>query len=137
MLLFLGLMTVLAVQGEIEDWKKDRRDEYNLKTVTANSQRSESNEYNELSKQITMLSANEGFSKMEKPSQESLEQLAIELDQGFKSENQSIDNQNQSNQERVQAFTSYCLNLVNAQYVSDTKKNAILTLLSLRLQGHN
>ena len=131
------LMTVLAVQGEIEEWQRDHQNDYSMKAATANSLQSQSNELTALSQQITTLRMNEGLDKLEKPSQESLEAMAIELDQAFNAENKSIDDQNQNNQERIKAFTSYCLNQVNSQNLSETKKNAILTLLNLRLQGHN
>ena len=131
------LMTVLAVQGEIEDWKNDQQNNYSLNAKNANSQQSEANELGALTQQIEALAVKEGLDKLEKPSQESLEALAIELDQAFNAANQATDNQNQSNQERVNAFTSYCLNLVSSNDLADIKKKAILTLLNLRLQGHN
>lgn len=129
------LMTVLAVQGEIEDWKKDHQNDYSLKA--ANAQQPQSDQYNALSQQIKTLTIKEGLDKLEKPSQETLEALADELDQGFNAEYPSTDDPTQSNEERIKAFTSYCLNLVSAQDTPDTKKKAILTLLNLRLQGHN
>ena len=129
------LMTVLAVQGEIEDWKKDHRDDSRMKAGSINSQPTQSNEYKALSQKITTINMNEGLDKLEKPSQENLEVLANELDEKFNAEYQLTEDQ--SNQERVEAFTSYCLSLVDSQNLSDTKKKAILTLLSLRLQGQN
>jgi hypothetical protein len=131
-------MTVLAVQGEINDWYEEaRRENYNLNAPIAYSKQSQPNQYDELSQQIMTLSIKEGLDKLEKPSQESLETLADELDQQFNAENYAIDDHNQNDEERIKAFTSYCFNLVGSQNLSYTKKKAILTLLSLRLQAHN
>ncbi|WED42368.1 hypothetical protein [Legionella cardiaca] len=126
------LMTVLAVQGEIEDWQKDNYS--SLKSATIKTQ---SKDYDALSQQIKTLSANKGLNALETPSQETLETLADELDQGFNAQYPSVEDENQSNQEHIKAFTAYCLSLIDAQDLSDTKKKAILTLLNLRLQGHN
>lgn len=131
------LMTVLAVQGEIEYWKKDDQNDGSLKAKTAKVQQSQSDQYDGLSQHIKTLNIKEGLNKLEKPDQETLEALTDELDQGFNAEYPLIDDPNQSNAERVKAFTSYCLNLVSSQDMPDTKKKAILTLLNLRLQGHN
>jgi len=64
-----------------------------------------------------------------------LEAIADELDHAFNTANQATDNQDQSNQEEVKAFTTFCFNLLSSHDLSDTKKKAILTLLNLRLQG--
>ncbi|KTC83796.1 hypothetical protein [Legionella brunensis] len=131
------LMTVLAVQGEIEDWQKDQQNNNNLKSATAKAQQLQSNRNEALSQQLKALSMKEGLDKLEKPSEDSLEVLAEELDEAFNAENPSTEDQNQSNQERIDAFTSYCLNLVSSQDLPNIKKKAIVTLLNLRLQGHN
>ncbi len=114
------LMTVLAVQGEIEDWQK-RENEKNR-------------QYYAMMQQLTTVSLNSALDKLAPPRHSSLEALAAELDQGFKAEYPSF--AAQSNEEQVNAFTTYCLNLASSPEQSDTKKKAILTLLNLRLQGH-
>jgi uncharacterized protein YxjI len=124
------LMTVLAVQGEIEDWEKDHRSNYNLKAANATN-----NQYNALSQQINKVSTIEGLNNLGNPSQKSLEHVANELDKKFKATNQLSDDV--SNEERTKAFTSYCLNLVQSDDLSDTKKKAIITLLNLRLKSRN
>ncbi len=133
------LMTVLAVQGEIEEWEllllatKNSR----LRSATVNSSRFTAADSDALSKQIADISEQQGLSQFEDPSKESMEALADELDQAFKTENQSSINENQTNQERIQAFTSFCLNLINSNELPDAKKKAIVSLLKLRLLGHN
>jgi hypothetical protein len=131
------LMTVLAVQGEIEDWQKDHRNNFRSSVANSNSKQSQANEFEVLAQQINAISLDTGLDTLEKPSQKSLEAMAEELDKGFNAENQSTDLQNQSNEEKIKAFTAYSLNLINSGDLSDSKKKAILTLLNLRLQGHN
>ncbi len=127
------LMTVLAVQGEIEDWQKDQRNDNSFKATSTRSQ-SASISDSKLSQKIVTLAKSEGLDKTEKPSQEQLEALANELDQDFNNANPTT--AEQSNEERIQAFTAYCENLIHSPGLPADKKNAILTLLNLRIQGH-
>lgn len=136
------LMTVLAVQGEIEEWKRKQDDDHNYTMKETSNQSKQvyaqikSNDYASIVQQVTDLTINEGLDKRMPPSDERLEALAEELDAGFNAENQSNQAQDQSNEEQVKAFTSYCMNLIHSNLLSDAKKKAILTLLNLRLQGH-
>ena len=123
------LMTVLAVQGEIEEWQKDHRDDNYLKAAKAPKAKT----VDKASQALSTL-AQDSSATTEKPSQEQLEALANELDQDFNTANPSMTEQ--SNEERIQAFTAYCENLIHSPGLPLEKKNAITTLLNLRLQGH-
>lgn len=121
------LMTVLAVQGEIEDWKKNNDSDGYLKAKPNTA-------YTKLSREINTLNSNNHFKTDEKLSEKRIELLANELDQEFNAMHPA--SEEQSNEERVKEFTSYCLEQINSQNLSEDKKQALLTLLNLRLQGH-
>jgi hypothetical protein len=123
------LITVLAVQGEIEYWKEDSRKIYAGDT--------EQSYIKTLSQQIKAINISESLDKLEKPDQKSLEALTEELDKAFNASNPSINHQQMSHEERIKAYTTFCLNLVNSPSLPKDKKKAILTLLNLRLQGHD
>ncbi|RUR08443.1 hypothetical protein [Legionella sp. km772] len=124
------LMTVLAVQGEIEDWQKEHRDDNNFKTAaTYNTQLA-----SEAPKALRAL-AQTNNALTTQPQQEELEALTNELDQDFNATN--TNSGEQSNEERIQAFTAYCENLIQTPGLPVEKKNAIASLLKLRLQGRN
>lgn len=120
------LMTVLAVQGEIEDWQNEQRNKNSLAKATA----FESKSTNQAPQALTAL-AQTNTDNAAQANQEELEALANELDQGFNALNLG----EQSNEERIQAFTAYCENLIKTPGMPAEKKNAIATLLKLRLQG--
>lgn len=130
------LMTIFALQSEIADWQRSNYDDITVRTYKDKPRSSQSNEYKVLSQKIKALSLKQGLDKVEKTSEANLEALADELEQAFMVENPAINNQHQTTQERMDAFTSYCLSLASSKDISETKKKAILTLLNLRIQGH-
>ena len=130
------LMTVFALQSEITDWQRNNYDDITVRTFNAKQKPYQSNEFKILSQKINALRLQQGLDKVEKPSDANLEALADELEQAFMVENPAINNHHQTTQERMDAFTSYCLTLASSKDVSETKKKAILTLLNLRIQGH-
>lgn len=119
------LMTVLAVQGEIEDWQKDDHGNNDYKAAKASATK--------------LPRALNALAKTEKPAQtqnqEEIEALANELDEGFNTAYPSLEEL--SNEEQIQAFSTYCENLMNTPGLPTEKKDAIKTLLALRLQGHS
>lgn len=119
------LMTVLAVQGEIEDWQKEQRNKNSLAKATA----FESKTASQASQALTAL-AQSKTDNAAQANQDELEALANELDQGFNALNLG----EQNNKERIQAFTAYCENLMQTPGMPVEKKNAIATLLKLRLR---
>lgn len=135
------LITVLAMQGEIEEWKRQKNEEWkrqkNEDCRTNHCLKARKNEpnKNELLQKISHLNTKYDLEKLDASNKDNLEFLADELEQGFNAENQS--NMDQSNEDKVNAFTEYCLNLLKVQGQSDVRKKAISTLLNLRLQGHN
>lgn len=128
------LMTVLAVQGEIEDWDKNRLNNLKTQATTTNRENNNPKQYDGLMQQLSNVNMKNPFDKLPSPNDSSLESLADELDQSFKLEYPHF--AEQSNEDQVNMFMTYCLNLVNAQELPDAKKKAILTLLNLRLEGH-
>jgi hypothetical protein len=117
------LMTVLAIQGEIEDWQKEVRnrdrdqDKNFLKAM-------------QLPNELALLRQDKA--NITQASHESeLEALANELDQSFIAANPNTAAQN--NSERIYAFAAFCQDLLNSPSVSPQKKAAIQTLLNLRL----
>ena len=131
------LITVLAIQGEIEDWERKEK-EYCQNNYCLKKRKNKLNnteKYHVLLQKISSLNMKNTLEKMDASYQDTLEFLADELEQGFDAENQS--NIDQSNEDKVNAFTEYCLNLINAPGQSEVRKKAISTLLNLRLQGHN
>ena len=121
------LMTVIAIQGEIEDWQrevrnrdrdKDRdRDKNFLKTM-------------QLPTELALLRQDKA-SITQAHHESELEALANELDQSFIASNPNTAAQN--NAERIQAFAVFCQELLHSPSVSPQKKAAIQTLLNLRL----
>jgi uncharacterized protein YxjI len=128
------LMTVIALQGEIEDWQKEHKADNNLRAESPSSAQLSLADYEALLKNITTEGEKQELVQVEKPNSEQLEFLANELDDAFKAEHES--NGEQNNSEQVKTFAAYCLSLVNSNSIPDSKKKAILVLLSLRLQGH-
>lgn len=132
------LMTVLAVQGEIEDWKRDQRDNDNAKmsskpaTADANAKI-----YDEVTQQINALSTDVSVNLDTEESQNRLEALANELEQQFDAEHPVNGADGQNADKRLKEFTTFCLNKMKTQDMSESKKQLIATLLKLRLQGHS
>lgn len=106
------LITVLSVQGEIEDWKKDH--DYVSATRLKLAQQVQATSKTQLSNQ-------------------QLESLADELEVGFKAAHP--DDPNQTDAEHAQAFVSYCLEKAHESGRNDAQKQAIVTLLNMRLGG--
>ena len=129
-------MTVIAVQGEIEAWQEQQSDNY-YKHSGIHSSSSQLDTYQALTQQIKAIQVKEGFSRLDKQSQQRLEVLADELDRDFHSANPWEIYVHQTEAERINAFSSYCLNFIASKEVPDDKKKAILSLLNMRLQGHN
>ena len=114
------------MQGEIEDWQNNDNNS-SIKASAVKSNAAIPSALNSLVKS--------NLNKTEPVNQKELEALANELDQNFIAANPN--SEDQSNEERIQAFTSYCNNLMQTPGLPEEKKNAIQTLLNLRLQGHN
>lgn len=137
---FRLLMTVLAFQGDRENWDKDRRDN-NFKSIgnTANSADAAfivtDDELNVLQQKIAAASKQAGLVNVQKPDPQTLEQIAIELENNYK--NTQVNNDaNQTTQEKLTGFINYSLGLIESNDVSDAKKKAILYLLKMRLDGN-
>lgn len=114
------LVTVLAVQAEIEEWNQEKNDDDTFRAKKT--------------LQLAGLRIKNKLEQLAPPSHQYLERLADELDQGFKSAYPSYSNQ--SNEAQVTAFVDYCFDLINAADQTDARKKAILSLLELRLHGH-
>lgn len=116
------LMTVLAVQGEIEEWQRDAH-QTNQMQATAPVQMPQQASINF-----------ENSLNTDTPDDNTLEALADELSQEFNEKYPSF--VEESNEEQIHHFIDYCMELINAAEQPDTKKQAIIALLNLRLKGH-
>jgi hypothetical protein len=122
------LMTVLAVQGEIEDWSQQ-----SLNTYLKSSKDSQKKPVNQLPPVLAALTQEKSqITQILKPEQ--LEMLVNEIEEGFRVSSQQTEEL--SNDERIQAFSMYCENLLKSPDLPQDKKEAIQTLLNLRLYGH-
>lgn len=135
---FRVLMTVLAFQGDRENWEKDRNNKYSSLRNTANAADAASivteDEVNLLQNKIAAASKQVGLNNVQKPDQQNLEQIAVELENDYKN-TQANNDANQTSQEKLSGFIDYALSLIESNDVPDTKKKAILYLLKMRLDG--
>ena len=137
------LMTVIAFQGDRENWRRQQDDrdrdnksrKNNIRAANALSDQSTDVAPEQLEvvmENINAISKKEGLTTLKEPPQDSLEAIANELENNFNS-TQATDDENETSKDRISSFTDYCLNLVQSNAVSDTKKKAILYLLKMRL----
>lgn len=113
-------ITVLAIQGEIEDWQRKIRENDNTSLKAT-----------KLPNNLASLIGRNALKPSRAYNQNELEELANELDESFNHENPSLSEQN--NQARLDAFNNFCEKLMHSPSISLKKKNAIKTLLSLRI----
>lgn len=135
---FRVLMTVLAFQGDRENWEKDQDNNFNKIRAGASSVDTASvvtdSELNDLKEKIAAAGKHAGLEQVQKPDQQTLEHIAIELESNYKNIHTS-DGLEQTSQERLSSFIDYCLNLIESNDMPDTKKKGILFLLKMRLEG--
>ena len=136
---FRVLMTVLAFQGDRENWERDRDNDNrqikgNIKSADTKSQITD-DELNILKEKIAVAARRAELDNVQKPKLQSLEKIANELENNYK-ESQTNDETNQTTQEKLSSFIDYSLSLIASNDVSDTKKKAILYLLKMRLEGN-
>lgn len=130
------LMTVLAFQGDRETWENNN---YNYKktwSATDKTPRVSSNQISMLRDKLTSLSEQKGLLNAMKPNQEMLEVIANELETGYR-ELHGNDELNQTEPEKFNGFSNYCLNMLDSDGVSESKKKAIIYLLKMRLEGES
>lgn len=129
------LMTVLAFQGDRENWDKPD-DNNNLRNRAAlpmaQSADSAKLQTKPLMNKIALLSKTQGLDKENTPSPEVLESVANELQQGYDA--QQINEVNDTAQEKINHFTDYCFTLIQSNALPTVKQKAILHLLKLRLE---
>jgi uncharacterized protein YxjI len=137
---FRVLMTVLAFQGDRENWEKDSKSnrfkglKNNISSEDAASIVSDT-EVNQLQEKIAAVSKQAGLGTVQKPDQRTLEQIATELEDNYK--NTQADNLvTQTTQEKLNSFINYSLGLIESKEVPAEKKKAILYLLKMRLDGN-
>lgn len=131
------LLTVIAFQGDREYWESQNNDNNqkgvrNAKDVASVSDVSRE-QVQALLNKIALVSKHEGFDNRQVPNEQTAAAIANELEQGYQTM-QSADSSMQTSQERLNAFTDYCLNLVQSNTLSDEKKKTIIFLLKTRLQ---
>jgi len=134
------LMTVIAFQSDREYWEANNQ--YNsLKTNTKSINTDEASDVTPthvraLLEKVAAVSKQEGLDTVENPDPKSFEAIATELENNYIA-TENVDDSLQTNQEKISAFTDYCLNLVQSNTLSDTKKKTILYLLKERLEHAN
>ena len=136
------LMTVIAFQGDRENWKAqesniNKNKNKKIKPVSSLAEQVSDvtpQQLNMLLEKIDTISKNEGLDSVKKPDQNALETIANELENNFNS-TQSNDDSTETSQEKISSFTDYCLNLVQSSSVPDSKKKAIIYLLKMRLES--
>ncbi|MCL9683025.1 hypothetical protein [Legionella maioricensis] len=133
---FRVLMTVLAFQGDRENWEKDQDNNSNKIRTSAADATSvvTDDELNGFKEKIAAAGKHAGLDHVQKPDQQTLEHIAIELESNYKNVH-TRNEVEQTSQERLSSFIDYCLNLIEANDMPDTKKKAILFLLKMRLEG--
>lgn len=135
---FRLLMTVLAFQGDRENWEKDQDNSFNkIRAVSGSADAASEvtdDELNGFKEKLVAVSKQAGLANVQKPDQHTLEQIAIELESNYNTM-QASDESAQTSQEKLGSFINYCLNLIESKDMPDTKKKAILFLLKMRLEG--
>jgi len=126
------LMTVLAFQGDRENWESQNSSMMKSINTLEVTSKSTHRECTLLLEKVAAVIEQQGFGDIKQPEQALLESLINELDEGYKSEHTS-DNFNETSQEKIRDFTNYCLDLVQSNTLSDSKKKSILFLLKIRL----
>jgi hypothetical protein len=128
------LMTVIAFQGDREYWESNNQN-YLRKVANKSAQSTEvtSEQVSGLLEKIATVSQQENLEQIKKPDPKVMEEVANEIENNYKSI--QADNTSQTNQERLSAFTDYCLNLVQSNVLPAEKKKTILFLLKTRLES--
>lgn len=133
------LLTVIAFQGDREYWENQNKDKDNsLKGLrkandVAPAADVSREQVQTLLNKIALVNKQVDFGTYQQPNEQAVAAVANELEQGYQA-TQSVDSSMQTSEERLNAFTDYCLNLVQANTLTDEKKNTILFLLKTRLQ---
>ncbi|USQ14145.1 hypothetical protein J2N86_02085 [Legionella lytica] len=135
------LMTVIAFQGDREYWEQERRqdDDYLRKGIKSSKETAPATDVSQqqlttLLDKIAAVSKQEGLENTQEPDEKAAMTVAAELENGYNT--QMTDDSVQSSQERLNAFTDYCLHLIQSNSVSQEKKKTILFLLKARLQAN-
>ena len=136
---FRVLMTVLAFQGDRENWEKDQNNNLNKKRALMGANNAalvvSDTELNALKDRITTVSQRAGLDKVQKPDEKTLEQIAIELEDNYKNMQTDTNETTQTAQERLNSFIDYSVRLLESPNMPDAKKKAIVYLLKMRLEG--
>lgn len=129
------LMTVLAFQGDKEVWENNFYNSIAKFSMPAQQASNVTpNQISSLQNKLQVLSKEAGLLSVMKPNQDTMEAIVSELDNDYKNLHGN-DDANQTDQEKFNGFTNYCLNLLESGDVSEVKKKAIIFLLKMRLEG--
>lgn len=129
------LMTVMAFQGDREYWESNHRN--NLKGIAKKSIQSNevtSEQISDLLEKIAAVSRQEGLENTKNPDSKRMVVVANELENEYRKMH-AHDESTQTSQQKLAAFTEYCLNRVQSNTLANEKKKAILFLLKVRLEG--
>ncbi len=123
------LLTVLAFQGDREMWQQ--QEDNNKSMLKGKAANDSTPKVESILKQIDALNQQQGLTTVQKPDVASLENIATKLETDYKAQQGAT--ATLSNQEQINHFTKYCLDLVKSDKISAEDKKAILYLLKMRL----
>ena len=123
------LLTVIAFQGDREFWMSQIRRLYS-NSADKKTQLATSKHNRTMLDKINKLYQAAGFTDTDAPDANLLEKTADELEINYTDPSGSF--AKQTNVDKANAFTDYCLNIAQANGIPDSKKKAILYLLKMR-----
>lgn len=125
------LLTVIAFQGDRDFWESQS---HRLFLSADKKAQIATSKYNRtMLDKINKLYQAAGFTDTHAPDANLLEKTADELETNYTNSSDSF--VKQTNLDKVNAFTDYCLNIAQANGIPDSKKKAILYLLKMRFSS--
>jgi uncharacterized protein YxjI len=115
------LLTVVAVQGEIEDWKNSFPISFSNSQIPAPEM---------FKQQLKQISISENLKDTETQNQQPLIAMMEKMDKAFK----AIDKAYLTDEERMNAFMNYCIDYLNNPNHSHESKSNLLNLLKLKFK---
>lgn len=116
------LLTVVAVQGEIEDWKNSFPTSFSSSQIPVPEM---------FQQQLKQISISENLKATENQNQQELIAMMEKMDQAFK----HLDKTYLTDEERMNAFMSYCMDYLNNPDNAHESKSYLFTLLKLKFRN--
>ncbi len=129
------LMTVIAFQGDREYWESNNQNYLrSAANKSVQSHEVSSDQIAILLDKISVVSKQEGLENIKTPDPKTMEAVASELENNYQ-KTSGAELRSQTNQEKLAAFTDYCLHFAQSNTLSAEKKKTILFLLKVRLES--